>query len=170
MFTVFYRYLPGIFPGRQEAAVPLNNCSAFTKKHFRNTLQSSSPSLRLNLPLSGPGEGGLPARFPPKRKACQKWSESPSSLYRQCQDPLQGCAVQSTLQRTLKMQKKFCRHGSLQHDSGSLRLGAGQAAHMAVNEQVLELREGADRNFLPCQSQAWLQRMRIIPSVRWLQC
>lgn len=106
-FAGFYRYHPGIFPGRQEAAVPLSTRSAFTKKHFRNPMRSSSPSLGLNLPLSGPGEGGLPARFPPKRKVSpKKWAKTPSSLCRQCQDPLRGCAIQSTLQRTLKMQRQ----------------------------------------------------------------
>lgn len=64
--------------------------------------------------------------------------------------------------------QKECR-GSLRHDLGRLRLGAGQAAHVAVGEQVLELREGADRNLLQCQGQAWLQRMQMIPSARWLQ-
>lgn len=39
---------------------------------------------------------------------------------------------------------------------------------MAVNKQVLELREGTDYNLLQYQSQTWLQRRCMIPSVRWL--
>lgn len=68
------------------------------------------------------------------------------------------------------MQKKHCQCGSLQQDLGRLKLGAGQVAQVAVNEQGLEQREVTDHSFLQCQSQSWLQRMQIIPSVRWLQC
>lgn len=79
MFTVFYRYIPGIFPGRQEAAVSLGTCSAFTKQNFRNTMQSSSLLLGLNLHLSGPGEKGPLAKFPQRERLTMRSDQGPLS-------------------------------------------------------------------------------------------